>query len=98
LKIITLEKGNDGVYTSTGEVEEQQEIRQEIRQESKQEIRKVPERRQTRSRKHVRQNPMSITNEDVHRFIAKNGDKASEFMRGLETSVKAFNLIKKMMK
>jgi hypothetical protein len=91
-KIITLEKGDDGVYTATGKVEEA--IKEEPKVYKVQEVkRQQPKRR--------RKNPIydeQFETEDVHKFIAKNGDKASEFLKGVQTSVNAFNLIKKMIK
>lgn len=98
-KIITLEKGNDGVYAPTGEVE----IKQDVIAEEKIQVFRVPEVplrkkpiRRRKSKAVIDGN--AIPSIEVHRFIASNGDKATEFLKGIQSSVNAFNLIKKLIK
>ena len=39
-----------------------------------------------------------IPNEVIHKFIAENGTKVSEFLSGIEKTTKAFNILIKIMK
>lgn len=92
-KIITLEKGNDGIYTATGTVEEEKP-----KEEPK--VFKVQEAEKPKQKRR-KKNPIydeQFEEVEVHRFIAKNADKASEFLKGVQTSVQAFNLIKKLIR
>ena len=94
-KIITLEKGNDGVYVSSG-------IAEEDTPKEEPKIFKMPEYEPPKAikikKKKTKQYTEGIEQIEVHRFIANHGDKAGEFLKGVETSVKAFNLLKKLMK
>lgn len=97
-KIITLEKGNDGVYTATGKIEEEK-VEDKSKKENER-VYKVPEsnRRNTKQTRR-KKNPIyddEFETEDIQRFIANNGDKASEFLKGIQTTVKALNLLRKI--
>jgi len=87
-KIITLEKGNDGVYTASGEVIEIPEIKIESNKETivinKTSIKKI-------NKKLKRQ-------ENVSRFIVNNGDKAESFLNGMTEVIKIANIIRKVIK
>jgi len=86
-KILTLEKGKDGVYRAIGkecdddlkEKEERYKINNEVNKEIT--IRKI---------KNIREQ------EKVSRFIVNNGVKAEDFLKGIVEVVKIVKMIKKL--
>jgi len=98
-KIITLEKGDDGVYVTSGVVEE---VKPEVKQEESINVERVKEQLSAAQKQilaeHKRLAKNRKANLKAHKFIADHGDKASEFLKGIQTSVTIFNSIKKLMK
>lgn len=92
-KVITLEKAADGSYVVPNNpiVEEVEDVKEEpILEKTVAGFENYQKRRKI-SRK-------SNKNKNVHEFIVNNGTKASDFLDGMQKTIKIFNLAKKLIK